>query len=83
MANGWVAPEENMLKIKYVDRAFTENGAVTGLVVRNHWGQLEAAMVERISGALNTEHVECPTFLKALKFARDFGITHFILEGDA
>ena len=54
-----------------------------GLAVRNHQGQVEAAMAERITEALSADHMECLPFLKALQFARDFGITHFIMEDDA
>ena len=80
--NKWVAPEENYLKIN-MDRAFSETAAGVGVVVRNHLGQVEAVMATRVFGAHNAEHVECLAFLSALKFARDFGITHFLLERDA
>ena len=78
----WTAPDENLLKIN-VDRAFAENGAGIGLVVRKHPGQIAAVMAERLFGALSAEHVQCLAFFKALQFTRDFGISHFILEGDA
>ncbi|XP_027181852.1 uncharacterized protein LOC113780241 [Coffea eugenioides] len=78
----WVAPEPSYLKIN-VDGAFSEEAAGVGLVVRNHLGQVEAAMAARVDGAHSAEHVECLAFLTALEFARDFGISHFLLEGDA
>ena len=78
----WTAPDENLLKIN-VDRAFAENGAGIGLVVRKHLRQIEAVMAERLFGAFSAEHVQCLAFFKALQFTRDFGISHFILEGDA
>ena len=78
----WVAPEEGILKIN-VDGAFSDTGAGIGVVVRDHQGQVEALMAERVSEALNAEHVECLAFLKALQFAKDFDISHLILEGDA
>ncbi|XP_071921885.1 uncharacterized protein [Coffea arabica] len=78
----WVAPEQSYLKIN-VDGAFSEQAAGVGLVVRNYLGQVEAAMAARVEGVHNAEHVECLAFLYALEFARDFGISHFLLEGDA
>ncbi|XP_071926262.1 uncharacterized protein [Coffea arabica] len=78
----WVAPEEGILKIN-ADGAFSDTGAGIGVVVRDHQGQVEALMAERVSEALNAEHVECLAFLKALQFAKDFGISHLTLEGDA
>ncbi|XP_071902618.1 uncharacterized protein [Coffea arabica] len=78
----WVALDESYLNIN-VDGAFSEEAASIGVVVRNHLGQVEAVMATRVEGALNAEHVECLAFLTALEFARDFGISHFLLEGDA
>ncbi|XP_027063127.1 uncharacterized protein [Coffea arabica] len=78
----WVAPAEHLLKLN-VDGAFSEAAAGVGVVVRNHLGQVEAILATRVTTALNAEHVECLAFLSALEFARDFGITHFLLEGDA
>lgn len=54
-----------------------------GLVVRNPKGEIEAVMVEYIAGCYDAVHVETLTILKALIFTRDFGLTHFVLEGDA
>ncbi|XP_071907804.1 uncharacterized protein [Coffea arabica] len=78
----WVAPDEGYLKLN-VDGAFDADTAGVGVVVRNHLGQVEAAMASRVEGACSVEHVECVAFLTALEFARDFGISHFLLEGDA
>lgn len=50
------------------------SGIVTGI---------ETMMTENIPQCFDVEHAETLVFLKALEFARDFDITHFILEGDA
>ena len=78
----WVAPDESYLNIN-MDGAFSNEATGVGVVVRNHLGQVEAIMATRVEGAHNAEHVECLAFLTALEFARDFGISHFLLEGDA
>ena len=76
--NKWMAPKKNVLKIN-VDGAFSDEGAGIGLVLRNHLGQIEAAMSERISGAYSADHVEALAFLNALQLAKDYGITVFLV----
>lgn len=76
----WIAPTKLKMNI---NGAFSENGAGISVAVRDHQGPVEALMVERIDDATNAKHVECLAFFKALQFAKDYGITHFIMEGDA
>lgn len=49
----------------------------------SHMGLIEELMMENIIEAFDSVYVECLAFLKAVEFAKDFRISHFILEGDA
>lgn len=66
-----------------MDAAFSKEGAGVGLVVRNSEGEIEAVMAENIVQGLDAQYAETVAFLKAMYFARDFGISQFVLEGDA
>lgn len=66
-----------------MDGAFTPERVGIGIIVRNNQGEVEAVMVENIQVACDAEHVELLAMLKALQFAKDFGISHCIIEGDA
>lgn len=50
-------------------------------MVRGSTGEIETIFAENIRQSCEAEHVETPAFLKALQFAKDFGIAHFVLEG--
>lgn len=64
-----------------VDGAYKKNVAVH-IVVRNSKNELGAVTIENVIGCFDAEHVETLAFLKVLEFGRDFGIFHFVLEGN-
>lgn len=53
------------------------------MIVRDHIGEVEAAMVENLVGCFDAEHAETLAFLRGMEFARDFGVTCFSLQVDA
>lgn len=75
----WRAPDEDFLKID-VDGAFTKDGVGVGIVIRNSKGEVEAVMIGNIPHSLAAEHVQTLSMQKALVFAQDFGISHFVLK---
>ncbi|KAL3507666.1 hypothetical protein ACH5RR_033048 [Cinchona calisaya] len=78
----WTQPTRDLLKIN-VNGAYSENGAGIGLVFRGYQGEIQVKMVDRAPGAIDAEYTESLAFVMGLKFAKDFGISHCILEGDA
>lgn len=53
-----------------------------GVVVRDDWGCVVAAMSKRINKPLGAVEAEAKAFEAGLQFAKDIGIQDFILEGD-
>ncbi|KAL3520032.1 hypothetical protein ACH5RR_018181 [Cinchona calisaya] len=78
----WAPPTRDLLKIN-VDGAYSEKGVGIRLVVRDYQGEIQAITVDRAPGAIDAEYTESLAFLMGLKFVKDFGISHFVLEGNA
>ncbi|KAF8394293.1 hypothetical protein HHK36_020499 [Tetracentron sinense] len=82
--SSWSAPLGNLFKVDIDGALHLEDGnARVGVVVRDHNGDLIAAMSKRISHTLTAALIEAIAARECLKFALDLGIQEIILESDS
>lgn len=81
---GWCAPANGWLKINFDGALFKELKAVgVGVVIRNHLGEVMAALSERLPFWVDSNCAEAYAATKAVELARDLGFTDIHLEGDS
>lgn len=81
---GWCAPANGWLKINFDGALFKELKAVgVGVVIRNHLGEVMAALSERLPFWVDSDCAEAYAATKAVELARDLGLTDIHLEGDS
>ena len=77
-------PEGAMVKTNFDGAMFAESDqAGIGVVVRNHRGQVMAALAEKIPKPASTEILEVLATRRAVQFTLELGFAHSIFEGDA
>ncbi|CAL5400558.1 unnamed protein product [Camellia sinensis] len=81
---GWCAPANGWLKINFDGALFKELKAVgVGVVIRNHLGEVMAALSERLPFWVDSDCAEAYAATKAVELARDLGFSDIHLEGDS
>ncbi|XP_028115297.1 uncharacterized protein LOC114313136 isoform X6 [Camellia sinensis] len=81
---GWCAPANGWLKINFDGALFKELKAVgVGVVIRNHLGEVMAALSERLPFWVDSDCAEAYAATKAVELARDLGLSDIHLEGDS
>ncbi|KAF8408042.1 hypothetical protein HHK36_007182 [Tetracentron sinense] len=83
-ARSWLAPPGDLFKVN-IDGALhlEDRSAGVGVVVRDHNGDLIAAMSKRISNTQSAAVIEAIAAREGLKFALELGIQEVILESDS
>ncbi|XP_059445149.1 uncharacterized protein LOC132176993 [Corylus avellana] len=80
----WDHPPFGQLKVNWdvaIDK--TMNCMGTGVLIRNHWGQVCAAMCKRLTGIQEPTVGEAMTVLAAVEFSKEQNFHDIILEGDS
>jgi ribonuclease HI len=80
----WMPPDHDVLKFN-IDGAFTpgHNIAGWGVIVRNHRGEVVAAMAGRSEYIADAFQAELTAAVKAIQLAEHLGVIHAVLETDS
>ncbi|XP_057463841.1 uncharacterized protein LOC130753684 [Actinidia eriantha] len=71
----WTAPMDGLNKINFDGAYFkTLNAVGIGIVVRNHRGEVTAALSEKLPFTVEVDCMEALPAAKAIQFAKDLGI---------
>ncbi|KAK7859443.1 hypothetical protein CFP56_005898 [Quercus suber] len=80
----WKPPPRSKLKINFDGSVFNEvQRAGVGAIVRDAEGSVLASMAESFHLPFSIAAVEVIAAMKTIQFAKDLGLTSFILEGDS
>ena len=81
---GWIAPHPPCLKINVDGAVFERQRSVgIGVVVRDHFGVVRAALSKKFLGLLGPLETEAKAMEEGLHFASNLGVCATICEGDS
>ncbi|XP_023914729.2 uncharacterized protein LOC112026278 [Quercus suber] len=80
----WTPPRNGWFKINVDGAIFSKQKNVgIGVLIRDEWGRVEAAMSKKIKAPLGSMEVEAKALEVGLMLARDVGLQEVALEGDS
>ncbi|XP_023878480.2 uncharacterized protein LOC111990943 [Quercus suber] len=80
----WTPPRNGWFKINVDGAIFSkQKNEGIGVLIRDEWGRVEAAMSKKIEAPLGSVEVEAKALEAGLMLARDVGLQEVVLEGDS